>query len=135
MRYEENSKLLNLEFLGALTILFQDSIGGLEVKTIENEWIPAPYYENTVLINVGNVMEIWTNGLLKSTPHRVANPNDYRKKKSRYSNVYFFEPDFDVELNCMDGFVSESNPARFKSILYKDYLLENLKSSYNKYNM
>ena len=119
---------------GALTILFQDSIGGLEVKTLTNEWIPAPHQDKCVLINVGNVMEMWTNGLLRSTPHRAVNPNDYRKKSSRYSTAFFFEPDFDVKISCIGKFTSAMNPPKFKSCLYKDYLLANLKSSYNKYN-
>ena len=36
---------------GDVTLLFQDSVGGLEVKTLDNEWISAPFVENTVLIN------------------------------------------------------------------------------------
>ena len=80
-------------------------------------------------------MEIWTNGSLKSTPHRVVNPNDERKFKSRYSNVFFFEPDFNVELKCMDCFQSGDNPAKFKSIIYKDYLFESLKATYDKFDL
>ncbi len=78
-------------------------------------------------------MEIWTNGLLKSTPHRVVNPNDDKKLKSRYSNAFFFEPDLNVEIKCMDFFQSVDNPAKFKPIIYKDYLFKSLKAAYNKY--
>jgi isopenicillin N synthase-like dioxygenase len=119
---------------GALTILFQDPTGGLEVKTLDNKWIPAPYHENTVLINVGDVMDIWTNGLLRSTPHRVINPLDDRMLKSRYSTAFFFEPDLDVELKCIEQFVSVQNPAKFKPRPYKEFLFGNLKASYNKFD-
>ena len=87
---------------GSVSILFQDSVGGLEIKTRDDEWIPAPFIENTVLINVGQAMETWTNGCLTATPHRVVNPVDERMFKSRYSNAFFCDPDLDTQIICID---------------------------------
>ena len=115
---------------GALTILFQDSIGGLEVKTVDNKWISAPYYEDTVLINVGDVMEMWTNGLLKSTLHRVVNPTDERVNKPRYSSAFFCDPDLDAEINCIEDFVTVERPLKYPSKLYKDHILGKYKATY-----
>ena len=117
---------------GALSILFQDSIGGLEVKSTENEWIPASYYDNTIIINVGDAMEMLTNGLLKSTLHRVVNPKDDSKQKSRYSVVFFCDPDLDAEIKCIEDFVSQDNPAKFSPLLYKEHLMKKLKATYPK---
>ncbi len=115
---------------GALTILFQDSVGGLEVQTTNGKWIPAPYYEDTVLINVGDVMEMWTNGLLKSTLHRVVNPPDERKLKPRYSTAFFCDPDLDAEINCIENFISLNKPLKYPSKLYKDHILGKYRATY-----
>ena len=115
---------------GALTILFQDSIGGLEVKTLDNQWIPAPFVENTILINVGDVMEMWTNGYLRSTPHRVVNPSDDKSFKSRYSVAFFCDPDLETEINCIEKFVNEDSPLKYGKKRYKDHLFEKYKATY-----
>jgi isopenicillin N synthase-like dioxygenase len=116
---------------GAVTILFQDSIGGLEVKSLDNKWIPAPYHENTVLINVGDVMEMWTNGCLRSTPHRVVNPTDADKKlKPRFSTALFCDPDLETKIECIDKFVSEENPAKYPPVFYRDHLFGKFKATY-----
>lgn len=116
---------------GALTILFQDNIGGLEVQTVDSKWISAPYYEDTVLINVGDVMEMWTNGVLKSTLHRVVNPIDDEKKlRSRYSTAFFCDPDLDAEINTIENFLSIQKPSKYPSKLYKDHIIGKYKATY-----
>lgn len=116
---------------GALTILFQDSIGGLEVQTVDNRWISAPFIENTVLINVGDVLEMWTNGLLKSTLHRVVNPiDDERKSKPRYSCAFFCDPDLDAEIKCIDEFIGVDKPIRYPTKLYKEHIMGKYKATY-----
>jgi isopenicillin N synthase-like dioxygenase len=115
---------------GAVTILFQDSVGGLEVKTLDDEWIAAPFVENTVLINIGDVMEMWTNGYLRSTPHRVVNPTDENALKSRYSIAYFCDPDLESEINCIEKFVSEKHPMQYQRKVYKEHLFEKYRNSY-----
>ncbi len=56
------------------SLLLQDRIGGLEVKTRQGDWIAAPPIENTIVVNVGDAMQRGTNDRLSSTPHRVAVP-------------------------------------------------------------
>lgn len=118
---------------GGVSILFQDPTGGLEVKTNDNKWIPAPFYENTVLINVGDAMEMWTNGSLKSTFHRVVNPTDEKKHKSRYSAAFFCDPDLDTEIRCIEDFVSAERPAKYSPILYKNHIMSKFKTTYPKF--
>lgn len=55
---------------GYLTILKQDSCGGLQVRGRDGQWIEAPYIENTFVINLGDALEHCTGGLLRATPHR-----------------------------------------------------------------
>jgi isopenicillin N synthase-like dioxygenase len=114
-----------------LTILFQESTGGLEVQAKSGQWISAPHFQNTVLINVGDVMEMWTNGLLKSTPHRVINPSDGSQHRSRYSTVFFCDPDLDSEIECLKAFVSVDNPAKYSKKLFKEHLFSKYNATYN----
>ena len=59
---------------GTLTFLFQDSLGGLQVRGVNGEWLDAEPVEGSILVNVGDLMEVYTNGLFPSTRHRVVVP-------------------------------------------------------------
>ena len=52
---------------GMVTILFQCDIGGLEVETQEHTFVPVPVIPDTVLINTGDLLQLWTSGRLKAT--------------------------------------------------------------------
>lgn len=83
---------------GLLTILKQDSIGGLQVKS-QGEWIAAPPIENTFICNIGDMLDRMTGGLYRSTPHRVLNASG----KSRLSFPLFFDPGFDTYPKKIEG--------------------------------
>jgi len=70
---------------GAFTILWQDENGGLEIESKSGEWVEAPPIPGTMVVNLGNAMQIWTNGEFSSTPHRVIN----RSGVDRYSIPFF----------------------------------------------
>ncbi len=118
---------------GALTLLFQDNKRGLQVKHRNGEWIQAPYIPDTILINVGDVMEMWTNGTLISTEHRVVNPEDNHKEVSRYSIAFFFDPDLQTEIKALDKFISESNPPKYATKTFKDHLFGKYSATYSKF--
>lgn len=69
---------------GLLTILKQDEVGGLQIKS-NNHWIEAPYIPNTFICNIGDMLEKLTGGYYVSTPHRVLNTSG----KDRYSYPFF----------------------------------------------
>lgn len=76
---------------GCLTILWTDKVGGLEVETRDGTWIRADPIENTFVVNVGDMMEVWTSGLYKATPHRVRSG----LPEGRLSMPFFFDPAFE----------------------------------------
>ncbi len=78
---------------GLLTILRQDEIGGLQVKS-EGQWIEAPPIENSFVCNIGDMLERMTGGLYRSTPHRVRN----RSSRGRLSFPFFFDPNWDADM-------------------------------------
>ena len=71
---------------GCLTILTQDDIGGLQVQTKNGDWIDVPKVEGSFVVNVGDMLNRLTNGILRSTPHRVIN----KSGKERFSCPFFF---------------------------------------------
>ncbi len=76
----------------ALTIIAPDPVGGLEVQTRDGNWITPDCPKGGFVVNIGDMLELWSGGRLKSTPHRVAN----RSGQERYSFPYFAVPRHDV---------------------------------------
>jgi isopenicillin N synthase-like dioxygenase len=74
------------------TILVQDSNGGLEIKNREGEWVAVPPIDGTFVVNVGEVLKVWTDGIFSSTLHRVIN----RSGRERYSIPFFMYPSYDA---------------------------------------
>src|SRR3984957_19373628 len=78
---------------GLLTLLAQDDVGGLQVKTAQG-WIEAPPLSDTLVCNIGDMLDRLTGGYYRSTPHRVLNTSG----KERYSFPFFFDPAFDAAI-------------------------------------
>ena len=79
---------------GLLTILRQDDVGGLQVKTGDH-WTEATPIPSSFVCNIGDMLDRLSGGLYRSTPHRVLN----KSGQSRYSFPFFFDPGFDAEVN------------------------------------
>ncbi len=82
---------------GILTILRQDTVAGLQVKS-QSKWIDAPPIEGTFICNIGDMLDRMTGGLYRSTPHRVLNKSGV----SRMSFPFFFDPNFDAEVKAIN---------------------------------
>jgi isopenicillin N synthase-like dioxygenase len=82
---------------GVLTILKQDAVGGLQVKS-KSGWIDAPYIPGTYVCNIGDMLDRLTRGYYRSTPHRVLNTSG----RGRFSFPFFFDPNFDARLNPIE---------------------------------
>lgn len=82
---------------GVLTILKQDDIGGLQVKS-KSRWIAAPPVPNSFVCNIGDMLDRMTGGLYRSTPHRVQNVSG----RSRLSFPFFFDPNFDARIQPIE---------------------------------
>ena len=80
---------------GLLTILCQDSVGGLQIKGLDGQWFHAPPIEGTLIVNVADLLSRWTGGIYKSTPHRVVNSSG----QERLSIVLAFDPDPETLIN------------------------------------
>jgi isopenicillin N synthase-like dioxygenase len=102
---------------GVLTVLCQDSVGGLQIETINGEWVHAPPIEGTLIINVGDLLSRWTEGVYKSTPHRVVNSSG----GERLSLVFAFDPNPETIIDSQDVF-GHSHVSKEPPVTCGDYL-------------
>lgn len=104
---------------GILTLLHQDSTGGLEVRNSDGEWIAAPYVPGSIVVNIGDLMAKVSGGKWVATLHRVrASENERGERLGRYSVPFFFEPGVD----CVIRSVGDSS-----SVVYGEHVLEKMK--------
>ncbi|NES96915.1 MAG: isopenicillin N synthase family oxygenase [Desertifilum sp. SIO1I2] len=115
---------------GSLTLLFQDEIGGLEVQTVGGEWIDAVPIPGTLLVNIGDLMQRWTNDNFRSTLHRVGVPPTEKQSQHRYSIAYFCHPNPKSAIACLPSCQSGQHPPQYPPILAGDYLLSRLQATY-----
>lgn len=115
---------------GSITLLLQDNVGGLEIRTTDGNWIAATPVPDTVVVNIGDLMQRWTNDLFRSTKHRVAIPAEAVWNCDRYSIVFFGSPDYDVDIDCAPTCVSEGESPKHASITAGDYILDRIRTTY-----
>lgn len=107
---------------GALTLLAQDPVGGLEVLSPEGDWLAVPFIADAFVVNVGDMLHRLSNGRLRSTPHRVIN----RSGRERWSVAFFFDPDVTATIAPLPG----TGTARFDPIRFDTFLRAELGASY-----
>lgn len=81
----------------AFTILAQDNNGGLEIRNRDGNWVQVPPLADSFVLNVGEVLKVWTDGIFSSTVHRVVN----RSGNRRYSIPFFMYPSYDAVIHTL----------------------------------
>lgn len=112
---------------GSFTILLQDASGGLQARNSAGDWIDVPPIAGTFVVNIGDLMQRWTNDFYVSTLHRVVNTN----AAARVSNSFFVYPDVHAEIRCLDTCQSPEHPARYKPVVSGRYIVELLAQAYS----
>ena len=112
--------------INLITLLMGAHGKGLQVQHSNGEWIDAMAGKDELMINIGDMLSRHTNNLLKSTVHRVVNPDRELLKKSRYSIPFFMHPVSEMKLNVLESCINEDNPKSFDDITAGDFLNERL---------
>ena len=101
---------------GALTVLLQDEVGGLQVYR-DGFWHDIPPVPGALVINTGDMMQVWSNDLYQAAIHRVLAMHD----RDRYSIPFFFNPSVKATVSPLPTVVSETRPARYRQIKWADF--------------
>lgn len=110
---------------GLITLLLQDPIGGLELRRRdEDEWIAAPHIPGTLVVNIGDLFQRWTNDVYVSNLHRVVN----RTGRERFSIPTFFNLDYEALVQCLPTCRSPENPPHHPPITSGEYLVGRFKT-------
>lgn len=104
--------------MSCVTIVYQDKIGGLQVRSEEGKWMDISPCEGTLLVNIGDMLQAWTNERLRSSEHRVV----LRRPKNRFSLAFFWCFADDKVVLAPEGVVGEGNMRMYKPFLCFDYL-------------
>ncbi|CAA2996996.1 gibberellin 2-beta-dioxygenase 8 [Olea europaea subsp. europaea] len=93
-----------------LTILHQDHVGGLQLVK-DGKWIAVKPNPEALIINIGDLFQVWSNNVYKSVNHRVV----ANKLKERYSTAYFLCPSYDTVIqSCVE-------PSAYRRFSFREY--------------
>ncbi len=113
--------------INLITLLMGASAEGLEVKRRDGKWIAVTAIKDCLIVNVGDMLQRYTNGRLTSTVHRVVNPPLEKMKTSRYSVPFFMHANPDMDLSCLDTCISADSPKQYSDITAEGFLMQRLK--------
>ncbi|XP_028765875.1 probable 2-oxoglutarate-dependent dioxygenase At5g05600 [Neltuma alba] len=114
---------------GVLTILAQDEVGGLEVKRkSDGQWVAVKPTPNAFIINLGDVLQVWTNGEYESVEHRVM----VNSVKERYSVPFFLNPSHYIMVKPLEELTGEQNPAKYRPYNWGKFALTRKRSNFMK---
>jgi isopenicillin N synthase-like dioxygenase len=116
------------EDINLITLLVGASAQGLEVKSRKGEWVPFTADADTIVVNIGDMLQRLTNHVYPSTTHRVVNPPGEQARKPRYSVPFFLHPNPDFMIDVLPSCIDAGNPNRYpQPISAHEYLQERLR--------
>ncbi len=115
------------EDINLITLLIGSSADGLQVLNRNNEWIDIKAGEEMIVVNVGDMLQRLTNGVLSSTTHRVINPPKEKWGQPRYSIPFFLHPRSEMPLNALDTCITPNKPKKWEDTTAGEYLKQRLR--------
>jgi isopenicillin N synthase-like dioxygenase len=112
--------------INLITLLMGASADGLQVKRRDGKWIAITALPDQIVVNVGDMLQRLTNGVLKSTIHRVVNPPREKMNTSRFSIPFFMHPRSEMSLAALPQTVTADNPKQMEDTTAGEFLNERL---------
>ncbi|KAJ1294519.1 hypothetical protein BS78_01G152300 [Paspalum vaginatum] len=114
---------------GALTILHQDDVGGLDVRRrSDGEWVRVRPVPGSFIVNVGDLVQVWSNDRYESAEHRVS----VNSARERFSMPYFFNPASHTMVEPVEELVSEDDPPRYDAYNWGEFFSTRKDSNFKK---
>jgi len=115
---------------GVITLLLQDERGGLEVQNAAGEWLQARPIPDTFVVNLGDMIARWTNGLYHSNSHRVLNN---ASGSDRYSMALFYNPQYETRVSCLPTCLPPDGVPRWPECTAGEHIAEMRRRSHAGY--
>ncbi|MQM02620.1 hypothetical protein Taro_035390 [Colocasia esculenta] len=115
---------------GALTVLAQDDVGGLDVRRkSDGEWVRVKPIPDSYIINVGDIIQVWSNDKYESAEHRVS----VNSERERFSIPFFFNPTLSTTVEPLEEVVDELiNPPKYEAYNWGVFLKTRRNSNFRK---
>lgn len=116
---------------GSLTILLpQAGSKGLQIQRADGSWADVPPIPGAFIINIGDLMQRWTNDRWVSTVHRVVNPADAQAEMARRQSFAFFhQPNWFAEIKCLEVCLELGEQPKYAPVLSGPYLRDKFTST------
>ncbi len=112
---------------GAITLLLQDMHGGLQARSKAYGWIDVPPQPGTIVVNVGDVLQVWTNDRCTAGMHRV---QPVRSSTGRYSTPFFYQPRIDA---MIEPWVEAGEQARYCAFSWREFIRGRVSDNFTDY--
>ncbi|MFQ6669991.1 hypothetical protein Gotur_035037 [Gossypium turneri] len=104
--------------MSCITIVFQDELGGLQMRSKDGKWLNIHPCKNSLVVNIGDLMQAWSNGRLRSSEHRVV----LRRSRNRFSLVFFWCFEDEKEVIAPNEIVGNGNPRIYHPFVCLKYI-------------
>ncbi|GAB4831541.1 hypothetical protein Ancab_040248 [Ancistrocladus abbreviatus] len=104
------------DVVGITIVLVVDEMEGLQIKK-DGKWLPVKPIQNAFVVNIGDSLEVITNGIYKSIEHRAV----VNSRKERLSIATFYGPKLDGELGPAPSLITPQTPALYKRIKVTEF--------------
>jgi len=121
---------------GILTLLLQDMTGGLQALTRNNQWIDIAPRENTIVVNLGDMMQVWTNDTYKAAVHRVLPPvgraSPQHTAEARFSTPFFYSPEKDAVIEPLEMLmaIAPGSTPGYRAFSWREYIQGRINDNY-----
>jgi len=103
--------------ISCLTILYQDDVGGLQIRTKEGKWVNTKPLPGSFAVNIGDCLQMWSNGRYRSAEHRVVFG---RSKQRRLSIAFFLSVSDEGEIHAPEELIDEKHPQQYRACTYRE---------------
>ncbi len=111
---------------GTITLLFSDGVAGLQLRDSAGDWRDVDVAAGDVLVNTGDLMSVWSNGLYPSTLHRV---QPRVSQPARFSLAFFVDPDSATRVSPLPCCVTEARPATTTGVVAGEHIQKRIEAS------
>ena len=108
---------------GALTLLHQDGVGGLQTYSSQHGWVDVPPVPGAIFVNIGDILQVWRNDFYKAALHRVLPVPD---GKQRFSMPFFYQP----RANAIIEPLAINGPAKYSAFSWRDFIQGRIDDNY-----